>query len=121
MIDTQNYGQAIGFEHLSITNSVGGTAFTVTKYSHVDVSGTGIPKLNANTAVVMCEGTGGTNDIRWTVDGTAPTASVGNLAVAGPTSNSAIFAVHGRSNINKFRAIRVGGTSGAITVTYYVN
>lgn len=120
-VDPQNYGQAIGFEQITVDATAGGKGFTVTEYSNVDVSGTGLPKLSANVAKCTLEGTAGTNDIRYTEDGTAPTTTVGHLAAAGATSTSSTFFVRGRSNIAKFRAIRVGGTSGTLTVTFYVN
>lgn len=121
MIDLQNYGQAIGFEQITVDNTSGGKGFTASKYQSVDISGAGKPLINANVVLVTLEGTAGTNDIRWTIDGTAPTTTVGHLLRAGDIENGNPIVIRGRSNIAKFRAIRTGGTSGLISCTFFVN
>lgn len=54
-----------------------------------------------------------TAEIRFRVDGTAPTASVGTVLSA---SDAVI--VTGGNLLNGFRAIRTGGDSGSLTCTY---
>jgi hypothetical protein len=54
-------------------------------------------------------------DIRWTVDGTAPTTSVGNVATAG----SALPAINGSDLLSNFRAIRDGGSNGALSCSFF--
>lgn len=53
-------------------------------------------------------------NIRWTKDGTTPTASVGNQALNGSF-------IHLRSNadIKAFKAIREGGTSATVEIDYF--
>ena len=50
--------------------------------------------------------------IRYCVDGTTPTTTVGHLAQAG-----AVFELINRGEVTNFRAIRQGGASGTIKVT----
>lgn len=104
--------RAIGFEQLTVDNTTGGVGFTATKYKDV-VSAQAL--LDSTFAICTLEGTAGTNDIRWTVDGTAPTTSVGHLLKAGENLNLA-----GYGNITKFRAIRTGGSSGTLSVTFFL-
>lgn len=54
-----------------------------------------------------------TAQIRFTVDGTTPTVSIGHPVEAGEA-----FTINGYDDIVAFRAIRTGGTSGLIQVTY---
>jgi hypothetical protein len=54
-----------------------------------------------------------TAQIRYRVDGTDPTSSAGRLMEIGDE-----VVVTGREDIDRFRAIRTGGVSGALTATY---
>jgi hypothetical protein len=74
----------------TIDNTVGGVGITVP-------AGTVYAEL-------YCE----TGQIRFTVDGTAPTTTVGRVANAGDTIEIAL------SDWTKFRAIRATGTSGSL-------
>ena len=51
-------------------------------------------------------------DIRYTVDGTTPTSTVGHLALPG-----AIIELKDRGEVSNFLAIRTGGVSATIHVT----
>ena len=53
-----------------------------------------------------------TDSVRWTVDGTTPTASVGHLMVAGES-----LTLESRSDITNFRAIKVTNDA-SLKVTY---
>lgn len=63
----------------------------------------------AKRAVITCE----TAQIRYRYDGTDPTSSEGHIL----NSNDVLTLV-GAGNIEKFRAIRTGATSGVLKVTY---
>jgi len=52
--------------------------------------------------------------IRYTLDGTAPTTSVGRPVAAGVA-----FEVYGTENIGRLRMIRSTGSSATVTVTYF--
>ena len=54
-----------------------------------------------------------TAQIRFTLDGTAPTTTVGTLLEIGE-----ILDLHGQDELNGFKAIRTGGTSGTLQVEY---
>lgn len=105
--DPQVFTQAVGFEQISVAATAVG--FTTTQYRNKASGG-----IDARIALVTLEGTAGTNDIRYTFDGTTPTTSVGHLLPAGQA-----IVVRGLGNITKFRAIRAGSTSGVISVTYF--
>lgn len=51
--------------------------------------------------------------IRFTVDGTTPTATVGHLAQPGD-----VIKLTSPDELQKFRAIRQGGVSGTLKATY---
>ena len=53
-------------------------------------------------------------DIRWRVDGTAATATVGHLLAEGSS-----MVVCGRSSMRNFSAIRDDATDAIVTITYY--
>ncbi len=54
-----------------------------------------------------------TASIRYRIDGSNPTSSVGHLMNA-----RASLVLEGFSQLNNFKAIRTGGTSGSFSVTY---
>lgn len=94
----------VGFEQLTIDNTSGGVAMTSTK-----ITPGGLPM--ATQAFCSSE----TADIRWTVDGTAPTTSVGTVL----TSGSTLPTLNGHDLLVKFRAIRTGGSSATLNCTYF--
>ena len=55
-----------------------------------------------------------TAQIRWTVDGTAPTTTVGTLLEIGET-----IEFETRAELTWFKAIRTGGSSGTLQVEYF--
>lgn len=55
-----------------------------------------------------------TAQIRFTLDTTAPTTTVGWLLEVGET-----LELHGRYELANFKAIRTGGTSGTLEVEYW--
>ena len=64
----------------------------------------------AQAALVTVE----TAQIRFTVDATAPTSTVGHILNIADR-----LLLEGQQEIRAFRAIRTGGSSGAVSVTYY--
>ncbi len=103
--------ECMGFEQITVADTAVG--LTQTEFKPKDVN-----RRAAHCAVITLEGTAGTNDIRWTVDGTTPTldagTAVGHKLVAGQE-----LVIQGLGNLVAFRAIRAGGTSGKISVSYF--
>jgi hypothetical protein len=98
------------FEQLAVAASP--VPFTASKYSYKGTTGdTQKRPRQANLARVTVE----TASIRYTVDGTTPTSSVGHLVASGTT-----FDVFGWDAIKAFRAIQAVGAA-QISVTYYGN
>ncbi len=87
----------IADERLTVDDTTGGVPFTTATV--------------ANATYVF--GTVETAQIRWLADGTAPTATTGHVADVG-----GIIELWGAGMIEKFRAIRTGGVSGAIQAQF---
>lgn len=87
------------FAHESITvdNTSGGKSLTAATYGQ------------ARIAFISVEDA----QIRFTVDGTAPTTTVGHIA----NSTDKFYLLSG-NEITRFRAIRTGSTSGVVKVSY---
>lgn len=85
------------FESKTIDGTAGGIALTSATYG------------TRRYAVITID----TADIRFTVDGTPPTASIGHLA--GPDDT---ILLRSNEDIAAFRAIRVGSTSAVVQVSY---
>lgn len=85
------------FEQLTIDATVGGIALTSVTYG------------TARYAEISIDDA----DIRFTVDGTPPTATLGHLVGPGD-----IVRLDSNEDIAAFRAIRAGGTSAKINVSY---
>jgi hypothetical protein len=96
----------MGFEQLTVSNSV--KTLTEAEFKPKDAT-----LRSAHTAMISLEGTAGTNDVRWTVDGTTPSSSVGHLLKAGDQ-----VVVMGLGNLLKFKAIRAGSSDGILTISY---
>lgn len=74
-----------------------------------NVRGYGSNRFAAEKTIIIVE----TAQIRWRDDGTDPTASVGFLANVGT-----IITLDNRDRIERFRAIRTGGMSALLGVSY---
>jgi hypothetical protein len=90
------------FEQITVDNTAGGVAMTTTKITPV-----GQPQ--AQYASCRLE----TAEIRYTIDGTVPTTTVGTLLEIGDT-----LPIAGHDRLFKFRAIRTGAVSGVLDCTY---
>lgn len=88
---------AKAFETLTIDNTSGGKSLTSSKYG-------------TNTKALI---TAETAQMRFTIDGTAPTATNGHIL-----NIYDIIQLNSLSDITNFRAIRTGTTSGTLMVTY---
>ncbi len=84
-------------------------------FEAVTVAGTAIG-ITASTMIANSENyavlTTETATIRFTTDGTTPTATVGHLAPAGSK-----ITLDTASEVNAFRAIRTGGVSASVKVS----
>lgn len=87
----------MAYESVTVDNTVGGVSLTAATYGR------------ARKAFVTLE----TAQIRFTIDGTAPTTSVGHLLESGQTLD-----LKNTDEIRNFRAIRTGSVSGGLKVTY---
>ena len=97
-------GRLIPFGHESVTidNTAGGVGLTAATYAPST-------KDMAKEAFLTLE----TAQIRWTIDGTAPTITVGHLLEIGQT-----LTLKDQIEIVKFKGIRTGGASGTLKITY---
>lgn len=91
-------GNPFAFEQITVDNTAGGKALTSGTYT-TDVK---VAFITAETA-----------QMRYTFDGTTVTSSAGHLLEVGQSITLSNY-----SQVVKFRAIRTGGTSGVISVTY---
>ena len=86
------------FEQVTIDNTVGGKGLTVATY---DAS---------KKAIISVE----TAQIRYRVDGGAPTTTIGHVADIGDT-----IELESAEELVNFKAIRTGLSSGLISVSYF--
>jgi hypothetical protein len=111
MADLTNFSPLVGsFEQVTVNATVGGVGLTPTKYRKNPASGDRNRTRNARVALVSVEDA----EIRYTVDGTAPTSTVGHVQGAG--SN---FIIEGYDAISQFRAIRTDVSNATLSVTYF--
>jgi hypothetical protein len=94
-----------GYEAITIDTTAGGKFFTVAKYYNTTTQ-----RVVSDYAIVVLE----TAQIRFTVDGTAPTALVGT-----PMEISQAWALESFDELKNFRAFRTGDTSGSLKVIFY--
>ena len=97
------YTKAYDTESITVSNTaIGFTSATISPER----------KTKPIKAVFVVE----TAQIRFTVDGTAPTTTVGFLAEIGD-----IVTINGEHDIKKFRAIRTGSTDATIQPIYFTD
>ena len=93
--------QAFDYESVTVsTTAVGLTASKFNAYAAYEVK-----------AFMTLENA----QIRWRIDGTAPTSTEGHLLEAGQN-----LTIEGYKNLSQFRAIRTGTTDGVLKVTYLI-
>ena len=74
--------------------------------------GVGLPSIPAGAMSAVC--TLETAQIRFTLDGTAPTSSAGKLLEVGQT-----LTLESREELTGFLGIRTGGSSGVLDIEYF--
>lgn len=95
-----------------ITVSTTSVPFTASVYTRTGQQ----PLVPAVLAIVSTE----TDNLRYRVDGIAPTSSVGHQLYAASTTSGSTVMVCGMQNIQKFRMIRSGSSDVTVTVSYYL-
>ena len=93
--------QAFDFETLTVDATAGGVRLSLAKI---------LKTPHAKSAVLTLQ----TAPIRYTLDGTTVTSSLGH--VANPTD---VIGLNNPQELETFRAIRTGATSGTLSVSYY--
>lgn len=107
---TNRFFFAYADESITIDNTAGGIGFTASK-----ITSTSGPGLSAQSATFTINCTSGTScPIRITLDGTAPTTTVGMRADYGQS-----VTIYAQTNLVNFKAIREGSTSAKIDVQYF--
>jgi hypothetical protein len=106
--------QPMAGSHESITVSTTALGLTSSKYAPGDSTAETLPRhatrrRNAEVALITVE----TDAIRWTCDGTTPTAAIGHKASVDDT-----IRLEGFDAIRLFKAIRVT-TDSTLKVTYF--
>ena len=74
--------------------------------------GVALPSIPAAAVAAVC--TLETAQIRFTLDGTAPTSSAGKLLEVGQT-----LTLESREELTGFLGIRTGGSSGVLDIEYF--
>jgi hypothetical protein len=95
-----NWAQAFNHEQLAVNTVVG-----ITLAEYFPAANASVP---ATTAIVTVDPT---NPIRWTMDGTTPSSTVGHYLV-----NDSLT-IEGFGNIKAFRMIKQGATNAGVSVT----
>lgn len=93
----------IGYDDITIDATAGGVPLTAAKLN---------PATGTRCRAVFFSVDGAA--VRFTMDGTAPTSSVGHLLADGGS-----LMLHGQTALKNFRAIRSAGVSATARVTYY--
>lgn len=111
-VGDSEYGQLVQATK-SLPVHVSESTPTWTNFSSIVVStlvvNLGISRLSNNRATITVE----TNPIRFTLDGSAPTASLGHLASAGD-----IIELQSAEEVREFQAIRQGAADATLMVTF---
>lgn len=102
-LQAQNYFDNV---RLTIDSTAGGVSFTASDIS----GGNGHPQVNSASCVSNSSG----GDFRFTVDGSAPTDSLGVLVAAG----SRLDFVNSTQGLLGFKAIRTDSTSAVLECTF---
>ena len=98
-------GDLSAFAYESITVAASAIGFTLATYKTTSTNA----KTFAKRAFCTLE----SGQIRWRIDGSDPTSTVGHLLEIGQS-----LEIEETGNIDNFRAIATGGTNGALKVTY---
>jgi hypothetical protein len=108
--NTTTFRIAYEFENLTVDATAGGVAFDEDKVTNPNNP---VETAQLVTFSVSCSA-GTTCNIRFTVDGTAPTTTIGMLLQYGQ-----IVSIYQHNNIVAFRAIKEGATDAVLNVQYF--
>lgn len=108
--NTTRFFIAYDYENLTVDSTAGGVALDATKVTNPSNP---IESAQLITFSVSCA-SGTDCPARFTLDGTAPTSSIGVLV-----SYGMIVSVYQHVSIENFRAIRTGATSAVLNVQYF--
>lgn len=98
------YGKFLkAYDFENIASAATAKALTAAKVNPTGLRG-------ADRVIITLEST---EDIRWRMDGTAPTSSVGHLTAKGTS-----LIIEGHENISNFQFISTSATAGSLMVTY---
>ena len=89
------------FEQLTVTNAV--QVLTPSKYKESSTSGGALAAFLTNAGAA----------IRYTYDGTTPSATVGHIL-----ADAGILVLNGQNQMSAFKAFRQASTDSEITITY---
>ncbi len=101
----------LGSESVTVDATSGGVSLTATKYNPGSSSDHPGDKMPVKSAFITVED----NEIRFNINPAVTVTPTANGHEAGVGTS---FEIHGRAVAN-FRAIRTGGSSGVIRVTYF--
>ena len=104
-------GMDINAATLGSKSPFAGEAITVSSTAIGFTAGTAYPAGNAATAAVI---TCAAQPIRYRVDGTDPSATVGHVM-----NDKDSLVINGPASVALFKAIKDGATDAVIHVTYY--
>lgn len=93
---------AVDFAALTVDNTADGVTLPQVRRARCGLRGKIVGRLE-------------TAQIRFRVDGHAPSTTVGTLLEVGET-----LEIVGYADLERFRAIRTGGSSGTLQVTYFI-
>lgn len=96
------WGAVLSFEQITVANTAIG--FTTTKIT---------PNPGGGSQAILATCRNETAEIRYTIDGTTPTTTVGT-----PIEALEVFYVSGHDSLVRFLAIRTTGTSATLDCTY---
>ena len=101
--NTTRFFVAYAYENLTVDDTAGGVALDAAKSA----------SAQSISFTVSCS-SGTDCPVRYTIDGTVPTTSVGTRLVY---AQSAV--IYSNTNIKHFLAIREGSTSAVLNITYF--
>lgn len=107
--NTTRFFVACNYENITVDNTAGGVRFTA-----AIVNSTACLSGAASATFTIACASGTDCPIRMTLDGTAPTTSVGLRAIYGQS-----ITMYSNVNLLRFRTIREGATSAVISVQYF--
>lgn len=104
---------AFAYEDITVDATAGGKGVTAATAFPVKLAGSGVQQVALDFGAEEATFSVEVDTVRYTLDGTAPTATLGHLLGLGD-----ILTVVGRDNLKRLRFIRVT-TNATIRATYF--